>query len=79
MPSPIGIKKHRVIDEDLQRAIEDFFGAADWNGLYLTGGTCLAEYYFGHRLSVDMDLFTQKRELFTAAERVLAKGDEDGV
>ncbi len=25
---------------------------------FLTGGTALAEYYFGHRLSYDLDLFT---------------------
>ncbi len=27
---------------------------------YLTGGTALAEFYLGHRLSFDLDLFTTR-------------------
>ena len=30
---------------------------------YLAGGTALAEYYFGHRLSFDLDLFTPEVSL----------------
>jgi len=30
---------------------------------YLTGGTVLAEFYFQHRLSEDIDLFTEKEEV----------------
>ena len=30
---------------------------------YLTGGTALSEYYLGHRLSFDLDLFTSETEL----------------
>lgn len=30
---------------------------------YLAGGTALAEYYFGHRLSFDLDLFTAEGSL----------------
>ena len=30
---------------------------------YLTGGTALTEYYLGHRLSFDLDLFTSDQEL----------------
>jgi len=30
----------------------------DQDQFYLTGGTALAEYYLGHRLSFDLDLFT---------------------
>lgn len=30
----------------------------DQTQFYLTGGTALAEYYLGHRLSYDLDLFT---------------------
>ncbi|OGS05794.1 MAG: hypothetical protein A3G41_06845 [Elusimicrobia bacterium RIFCSPLOWO2_12_FULL_59_9] len=32
-------------------------------GYYLTGGTALAEFYFKHRYSDDLDLFTRKGEL----------------
>lgn len=29
---------------------------------YLTGGTALAEYYLRHRLSEDLDFFSEKEE-----------------
>jgi len=35
-----------------------FSRLADNNQFYLTGGTALAEYYLGHRLSFDLDFFT---------------------
>lgn len=35
----------------------------DQSRFYLTGGTALAEYYLGHRLSFDLDLFTSDSEL----------------
>lgn len=34
---------------------------------YLTGGTALAEFYFKHRLSEDIDLFTEEQEVDTRA------------
>ncbi len=55
------------------RIIDAFFGLRDWRGLWLTGGTCLAEYDFGHRTSVDVDLFTAGQELFDAARDVLRR------
>ena len=51
--------------------IDAFFGERDWQGLWLTGGTCLAEYYFGHRVSVDIDLFTIDGDLFQEARTTL--------
>ena len=33
------------------------------NRFYLTGGTALAEFYLHHRLSEDIDLFTEKEEV----------------
>lgn len=30
---------------------------------YLTGGTALSEFYLKHRLSYDIDLFTEKQEV----------------
>lgn len=69
-----GTNKHNVIDPILSGAIERFFSYQDWNGLYLTGGTCLAEYYFGHRISFDMDLFTADRDLFNNARSLIAQG-----
>ncbi len=35
-----------------------FSNLADKDQFYLTGGTALAEYYLGHRLSLDLDFFT---------------------
>jgi len=35
-----------------------FSGLSDQAQFYLTGGTALAEYYLGHRLSFDLDFFT---------------------
>ena len=40
-----------------------FAGLPDQEHFYLTGGTALAEYYLGHRLSFDIDLFTSENEL----------------
>jgi hypothetical protein len=43
----------------IQRAfIEAFAGLPDAEAFYLAGGTALAEYYLGHRLSFDLDMFT---------------------
>jgi hypothetical protein len=54
-------------------AIEAFFGLRDWEGLWLSGGTCLAEYWFGHRISVDIDLFTADEGLYGEARDVLRR------
>ena len=35
----------------------------DISGFYLTGGTALAEFYLGHRLSFDLDFFTTEEGL----------------
>ena len=40
---------------------------------YLTGGTALAEFYFQHRLSEDIDLFSEKEVNVAAIEAFLQK------
>ena len=40
-----------------------FSGLSDQKQFYLTGGTALAEYYLGHRLSFDLDFFTSIEDL----------------
>lgn len=40
-----------------------FSGLPDQEHFYLTGGTALAEYYLGHRLSFDLDFFTSQEQL----------------
>ncbi len=37
----------------------------DQERFFLTGGTALAEYYLGHRMSFDLDFFTSEAELIT--------------
>ncbi|MBI4236888.1 MAG: nucleotidyl transferase AbiEii/AbiGii toxin family protein [Deltaproteobacteria bacterium] len=75
MRSPTGVKRHNVIGDRLWNAIVHFFAVQDWRGLFLTGGTCIAEFYFGHRVSIDIDLFTADRALFTAARNLLQQPD----
>jgi len=44
--------------------LEGLFAARiEDHGYFLTGGTALAEFYFKHRYSVDLDLFTRKGRL----------------
>ena len=71
MPLASGPKNHGVVPRKVVSAVEAFFGERDWQGLWLTGGTCLAEYYFGHRVSIDIDLFTTDQDLLQAARRVI--------
>jgi len=68
-----GPRKHGVVSPSVVAAIEAFFDLRNWDGLWLTGGTCLAEYYFGHRISVDIDLFTADEDLFRTARDVLRR------
>ncbi|PIZ26179.1 MAG: hypothetical protein COY47_01925 [Chloroflexi bacterium CG_4_10_14_0_8_um_filter_57_5] len=43
----------------IQKAFLSAFAALpDQSQFFLAGGTALAEYYFGHRLSFDLDIFT---------------------
>jgi hypothetical protein len=48
----------------LQRTfLTAFAGLPDQGQFYLSGGTALAEFYLGHRLSFDLDLFTAQDDL----------------
>ena len=62
-----------VVPSEAVAAIEAFFALRDWEGLWLSGGTCLAEYYFGHRVSFDIDLFTSDEDLYRSARSVLGR------
>lgn len=47
-----------------QRAfLSAFASLPDQSAFFLTGGTALAEFYLGHRLSFDLDLFTSQEAL----------------
>jgi len=49
-----------------------FFAQPAGQSFYLTGGAALAEFYLHHRLSQDLDLFTQLQTAFEASEPDLA-------
>lgn len=56
-----------------------FASLPDQEHFYLTGGTALAEYYLGQRLSYDLDLFTSEANLivpfsYRVEQAVLAAG-----
>ncbi len=52
----------------------------DQERFYLTGGTALSEYYLGHRLSFDLDLFTGVGDLILPFSYQLEKmGPENGL
>ena len=56
--------KGKGILSDFQKAFLQLFASLpDQERFYLTGGTALAEYYLGHRLSYDLDLFTSEANL----------------
>jgi len=58
------VLKGRGILSSLQKAfIKLFVDLPDQEFFYLTGGTALAEYYLGHRISYDLDLFTSQPDL----------------
>ena len=56
--------KSKGILSDIQKSFLRLFASLpDHERFYLTGGTALAEYYLGHRLSYDLDLFTSEADL----------------
>ena len=54
-----------------QEALALFATCPDQERFYLTGGTALAEFYLGHRLSFDLDLFTAEEPLIVPFSRHL--------
>ena len=58
--------------------LHEFFTTAFARDFYLTGGTALARFYFHHRVSVDLDLFTNNQKIDfdavnAAIRRIMAK------
>jgi predicted nucleotidyltransferase component of viral defense system len=49
--------------------LREFFARQTGRQFFLTGGTALAEYYFRHRLSEDIDLFTTDDEALNLARQ----------
>src|SRR3990170_3327816 len=62
------VLKSKGILSDFQKSFLRLFASLpDHERFYLTGGTALAEYYLGHRLSYDLDLFTSVENLILPA------------
>jgi hypothetical protein len=51
-------QSHQLLTTLQHKFIHVFAQIPDHSFFYLTGGTALAEYYLGHRLSYDLDFFT---------------------
>jgi len=64
------LKGKGIITDFQKEILFSFSKVADSEHFYLTGGTALAEFYFGHRLSYDLDFFTSKKELILPFSRV---------
>jgi Nucleotidyl transferase AbiEii toxin, Type IV TA system len=58
MPEKRFVKGFGLLTSNQQEFLALFSELPDQSQFYLTGGTALAEYYLGHRLSYDLDLFT---------------------
>lgn len=58
MPETKPIKGLGILTPLQKLFLEIFATLPDQSQFYLAGGTALAEYYFGHRLSYDLDIFT---------------------
>ncbi len=64
----------------LQREfLSSFFARPSGKEFYLTGGVALSEFYLQHRLSQDLDLFTQSQAAFeTSGDDLVAAAHEVG-
>ena len=60
------------VQDKILRVVSEEFG----NAFYLTGGTALSRFYFEHRLSEDLDLFTANEKISLVVP-ILAKLIED--
>lgn len=64
--------KGKGIISDLQkRLLLALHNLSDSPYFYLTGGTALAEFYFGHRKSYDLDIFTSEQGLVLPFSRIV--------
>lgn len=57
------LKGFRTLTPLQKEFMEILAGLPDKENFYLAGGTALAEYYLGHRLSFDLDYFTGTENL----------------
>lgn len=65
------LKGKGIISSFQREIIQKFGSVTDSSNFFLTGGTALAEFYFSHRLSYDLDFFTSQKELILPFSRSL--------
>lgn len=78
MPASNTLQNAPLQGKDLLAPIQRSFLSAfsqikDQTQFYLTGGTALAEYYLGHRISLDLDFFTSVEDLILPVSYQLEK------
>ena len=65
------LKGKGILSELQKRVISALICITDFSHFYLTGGTALAEFYFGHRKSYDLDIFTSQVGLILPVSRLV--------
>jgi hypothetical protein len=65
------LKGKGIITPLQRKLLQDIASLQDTKYFYLAGGTALAEFYFGHRRSYDLDLFTVETGLVIHFSRTL--------
>ena len=67
------LKGKGIITPLQRKLLHDIASLQDTQHFYLAGGTALAEFYFGHRRSYDLDLFTVETGLVIPFSRTLER------
>lgn len=57
------LRSKGILTTTQKRILLAFSQLNDSSYFNLTGGTALSEFYFGHRRSFDLDLFTSEKDL----------------
>lgn len=70
------LKGKGILSAIQRKFLRTFSGLADQTNFWLTGGTALAEFYIGHRLSFDLDFFTSEEKIIIPFSRTLEKAYE---
>ena len=65
------LKGKGIISKLQREVINALKDITDFSYFYLTGGTALSEFYFGHRKSYDLDIFTTQRGLILPFSRII--------
>jgi len=65
------LKGKGILSELQKRVISALICITDFSHFYLTGGTALSEFYFGHRKSYDLDIFTSQVGLILPVSRLV--------